>query len=89
MAWSRTLFVMLIASLLCFRLGMADRSPLVLICAALLLGNTGLMAAAAAARCRLDISVQACTTRFHRYLIALTSITTTLTAIVLFFHWAL
>ncbi|MEH0835318.1 DUF202 domain-containing protein [Pectobacterium cacticida] len=88
MAWSRTLFVMLINSLLCFRLAIADDSRVVFVIASLLLGVCALMSVLAVLRYRFDADSQLVLSRFSHGLIVLTSASTAIAALVLLLHFS-
>lgn len=82
MAWSRTLFLTLVVSLLCFRFGLWHASPLILLCCVLLLGLAGMMALMGIRRFQFDPQHQAvCTYRSHAT-IALTAGGLVLTALI-------
>ncbi|URG50197.1 DUF202 domain-containing protein [Pectobacterium quasiaquaticum] len=88
MAWTRTLFVMLINSLLCFRLSMADDSRAVFACAILLLCVSALMSALAILRYRFNARCQPVLSRVSHGLIVLTSSSIVITALVLLLHFS-
>ncbi|MDY4373072.1 DUF202 domain-containing protein [Pectobacterium carotovorum] len=88
MAWSRTLFVMLINSLLCFRLSMVDDSRAVFACAILLLCVSALMSVLAILRYRFNASCQPVLSRASHGLIVLTSSSIAITALVLLLHFS-
>lgn len=88
MAWSRTLFVMLINSLLCFRLSMVDDSRVVFTCAILLLCVSALMSVLAILRYRFNARCQPVLSRASHGLIVLTSSSIVITALVLLLHFS-
>lgn len=88
MAWIRTLFVTLINSLLCFRLSMVDGSHMVFACAILLLCVAVLMSLLAVARYHFDAHCQQVLSRASHGLIALTTLSIVLTALVLLLHFS-
>ncbi|MEF9677174.1 MULTISPECIES: DUF202 domain-containing protein [Pectobacterium] len=88
MAWSRTLFVMLINSLLCFRLSIVDDSRAVFACAILLLFVAALMSVLAILRYRFNACCQSVLSRASQGLIVLTSSSIVLTALVLLLHFS-
>ncbi|WP_233967328.1 DUF202 domain-containing protein [Pectobacterium polaris] len=88
MAWSRTLFVMLINSLLCFRLSMVDDSRVVFACAILLLCVSALMSVLAILRYRFNARCQPVLSRASHGLIVLTSSSIVITALVLLLHFS-
>ncbi|MEC5318174.1 DUF202 domain-containing protein [Brenneria populi subsp. brevivirga] len=86
MAWSRTLFVLLIDSLLFFRAGMADDSPIVFGCGILLLGVACMMAILAVMRYHFNDARHQALSWFSHGLIALTSIAIVISALALLQH---
>ncbi|WP_409158830.1 DUF202 domain-containing protein [Pectobacterium sp. B2J-2] len=88
MAWSRTLFVMLVNSLLCFRLSIVDSSRVVFACAILLLCVAALMSILAILRYRLNARCQSVLSRASHELIILTSSSLVLTALLLLLHFS-
>lgn len=86
MAWSRTMFVMLIDSLLFFRAGMADDSPIVFGCAILLLCVACMMAILAVVRYHFNVARHQALSRFSHGLIALTAIAIVISALALLHH---
>ncbi|UYA61182.1 hypothetical protein NAL19_3096 [Pectobacterium sp. F1-1] len=88
MAWSRTLFVMLINSLLCFRLSMVDDSRVVFACTILLLCVSALMSVLAILRYRFNARCQSVLSLASQGLIVLTSSSIVLTALVLLLHFS-
>ncbi|WEF10755.1 DUF202 domain-containing protein [Pectobacterium actinidiae] len=88
MAWTRTLFVMLINSLLCFRLSMVDGSRAIFACAILLLCVSALMSVLAILRYRFNACCQPGLSRASHGLIALTSASMVITALVLLLHFS-
>lgn len=88
MAWSRTLFVVLINSLLCFRLSMVNDSRVVFACAILLLCVSGLMSVLAILRYRFNARCQPVLSRASHGLIVLTTASIVLTALVLLLHFS-
>ncbi|MEQ9744297.1 DUF202 domain-containing protein [Pectobacterium actinidiae] len=88
MAWTRTLFVMLINSLLCFRLSMVDGSRAIFACAILLLCVSALMSVLAILRYRFNACCQPRLSRASHGLIALTSALMVITALVLLLHFS-
>ena len=88
MAWSRTLFVMLINSLLCFRLSMVNDSRVVFAYAILLLCVSALMSVLAIVRYRFNAYCQPVLSRVSHGLIVLTSSSIVITALVLLLHFS-
>lgn len=86
MAWSRTMFVTLINSLLFFRAGIADDDRMVFACGILLLCVAGMMAAFAVMRYRFNAARHQRLSRISHGVIALTSLTIVIAALVLLYH---
>ncbi|QTF07788.1 DUF202 domain-containing protein [Brenneria izadpanahii] len=86
MAWSRTMFVMLINSLLFFRAGIADDDRVVFACGILLLCVACMMAVFAVMRYRFNAARHQILSRISRGLIAFTSVTIVIAALVLLYR---
>ncbi|MBP2847063.1 DUF202 domain-containing protein [Dickeya oryzae] len=88
MAWSCTLFVMLINSLLCFRLSMVNDSSEIFTCAILLLCVSALMSVLAILRYRFNAHCHSVLSRTSHAMIVLTSLSIVITALVLLLHFS-
>ncbi|MEH2920996.1 DUF202 domain-containing protein [Samsonia erythrinae] len=88
MAWTRTLFVMLINSLLCFHLSMVDNSRTVFACAILLLCVSVLMSLQAMRRHHFNAHDRQVLSGANCGLIALVSSSIVITALVLLLHFS-
>ncbi|WP_262252022.1 DUF202 domain-containing protein [Pectobacterium polaris] len=88
MLLSVTLFVMLINSLLCFRLSMVNDSHAVFACAILLLCVSALMSVLAVLRYRFNAHCHSVLSRASHGMIVLTSSSIVLTALVLLMHFS-
>ncbi|MCG8708180.1 DUF202 domain-containing protein [Brenneria sp. 4F2] len=85
MAWSRTMFVMLIDSLLFFRTGIADDNPMVYGCGILLLGVASMMAILAVMRYHFNVDRHQAVSKFSHALIALTALAIVICALALLY----
>lgn len=89
MAWSRSLFLTLVCSLLCFRLVLAHPSRLVMACSLLLLLAAGVMAAMSIRRFHFDTQQRPVCTRRARGAVVVTASAVCITALALAWHFLL
>lgn len=83
MAWSRSVLLTLIASLLCFRFGIDHDAKLTQLCSMLLLAQAGVMAAMSVWRLRFTAHHPTAGAAFVRYALVFCSASVVVTALVL------